>query len=478
MGFTTETFLFIFLPISIIIVVAFSLLIKKVKVTNIVLVILSLFFYAWSGWDTLVVFLALILFVYLLGYLAHGFNKKSDSKTSKKLMAFSVAILVAILFFYKYIPFLIQTFNSISEAKLSVPGAAIPLGISFIIFESISYIIDIYRGDAEPGSLLDTFLFLSFFPKLISGPIVQWKDFHTQVYKRQVDFDKISHGAGRIVIGFAKKAIIADVFGAQISRIETQMTSGGVDTVTMWLRVLLFFFQLYYDFSGYSDIAIGLSEIFGFSIKENFNFPYISQSITEFWRRWHVSLGSWFREYVYIPLGGNRKGNRVYLNLFIVFVLTGIWHGANWTFLVWGVINAVFVVIERLIRDKSWYKTIPAIIKWLFTMAVVFFAWIFFMSPNLSSAFDTFGVMFRYVSGSGLNFTWRYYLTPRIVILLVIAAIGSVCEAGGIRERINTKVWSTKIGWTVKMVLLLLLLVVDILFVVNSTYSPFMYFQF
>jgi alginate O-acetyltransferase complex protein AlgI len=283
-------------------------------------------------------------------------------------------------------------------------------------------------------------------------------------------------GVDRIIIGFAKKAILADTFGTQIQSIEAGITSTGVDAPTMWLRALLYFFQIYYDFSGYSDIAIGLCRIFGFSLKENFNFPYRSRSITEFWRRWHISLGTWFREYVYIPLGGSRRGN-VYMNLFLVFLLTGIWHGANWTFVLWGVLNGILVVVERFIQNKSWYQKIPGVVKWLITMILVFFLWIMFMSTDLSSAVRDYRALFTAVDGSLLNFTWRYYLTKKIVLLLIIAAVGSV--VGGNRLREQAKTWcSTTAGSVIQQVCYLVLFVIALLFVINSSYSPFLYFQF
>lgn len=315
-------------------------------------------------------------------------------------------------------------------------------------------------------------MFLSLFPKLVSGPIVLWKDFQSQIIKREITFEKISSGINRVIIGFAKKAIIADTFGTQIHLINDEIASFGVDTPTMWLRSILYFFQLYYDFSGYSDIAIGLCQIFGFSLKENFNYPYISTSVSEFWRRWHVSLGSWFREYVYIPLGGNQKGN-VYLHLFIVFLLTGIWHGANWTFFLWGGLNGIFVVLERQIGDKNWYRKVPSVIKWCTTMAIIFFAWILFMSTDIYDACNTYIALFSTTGSETLNFTWRYYLSRKIELLLIIAGVGAFPLPKLLRESLDTK-----FGLAVQKAGLLVLFIIEILFIVNSTYSPFVYFQF
>ena len=351
----------------------------------------------------------------------------------------------------------------------------IPIGISFVIFEAISYVVDIYRGDAEAGSLLECLVFLSFFPKLVSGPIVLWKDFRPQLNNRRVKLDEIAEGIDRIIIGLAKKAVIADTLGSRIAAINTGIEYGGVDMGTMWLRALLFFLQLYFDFSGYSDIAIGIGRIFGFRWKENFNYPYLSVSITEFWRRWHISLGTWFREYVYIPLGGNRRGN-VYVNLMIVFLLTGIWHGAGWQFLVWGGIHGLFIVIERALRDRTWYKKTPAVIKWAMTTAIVYFAWIFFMSDTVKAGWESIRGMFE-STGAKLNFTWRYYLTNRSMLFIGLAIIGHLFGLKLIADK-TKRMLDSNVGGVVKRMLLLLLFAVDIMYVVSSTYSPFLYFQF
>ena len=328
MGFTEIIFLFVCLPVSIIIYLISRKVFHCDTICNALLVVLSLLFYLLAGKQTIVIFLMLSVFTYMAGWLAY------DGVT--KRIVFPILLLVGILLFYKSFPLLSKSINGLINTEFISAGELIaPIGLSFVVFESISYVVDIYRKNAEPGTILDCLTFLSLFPKLVSGPIVLWKDFKPQLVNRRVSIEKITSGIDRIIVGYAKKAIIADTFGVQIALINSGIAGTGVDTTTMWLRALLFFFQLYFDFSGYSDIAIGISRIFGFDFKENFNYPYLSKSITEFWKRWHISLGSWFREYVYIPLGGNRKGN-VYLHLMIVFLLTGIWHGTGCQFLAWG----------------------------------------------------------------------------------------------------------------------------------------------
>lgn len=332
MGFTEITFMFVFMPISIIIYVLADRVFNNILVSNTIIAVLSLLFYFWANKKSLLVFAMIVILTYAAGCVAKTETKKDKSNRITKY----ILTLVGILAFYKYITFISDWITSvINEECFDAANIVVPIGLSFVIFSSISYIVDIYRGQADAGSLADCFIYLSFFPKLVAGPIVLWKDFESQLRYRVFSIKQISYGVDRIIIGYAKKAILADTFGYQLALINSSAIDGGVDTLTMWLRGLLFFFQLYFDFSGYSDIAIGLCNIWGFSIKENFNYPYLSMSISEFWRRWHISLGTWFREYVYIPLGGNRQGN-VYIHLMIVFLLTGIWHGSSFNYIIWG----------------------------------------------------------------------------------------------------------------------------------------------
>lgn len=471
MGFTEEAFLFVFLPISLLITLATNR-IEKMWVRNAVCVILSLAFYAWASLDTLALMCIVVICVYFMGRIAAVF-RDVDEKTGRHWVRFLALVCVVFLAYCKYVPAVIEALSQVTGAAISFRAVAATIGVSFTTFEAVSYLVDIYRGDATPGSLLDSACFLLLFPKLVSGPIVLWKDFQPQLKERSAGADQVAAGIDRIIVGYAKKAIIADTLGAQISLIAS---ASGMDAPTMWLKALLYFFQIYYDFSGYSDIAIGICKVMGFRLKENFCFPYTSTSVTEFWRKWHISLGTWFREYVYIPWGGNRTGN-VYLHLIGVFLLTGIWHGASWTFVLWGVAHGVAVVFERYLRNKSWYTKIPALVKWALTVAFVYFAWILFMSEDIASALNCYRLMFAGAGDQLLNFTWRYYLTRKIVIMLGIAGIGAV--AGAVRLPEKVRMWGST-GWRtgVYRVLLLVLLVIDMMFVVNSTYSPFIYFQF
>ncbi len=475
MSFTELTFVFVLLPLTVISALALKWL-KSEKLKNILILILSLGIFIYYSPESLLVLILFILFVYLLGQLVY--TARTDARNKKKWMIVAVSSLVFVLAYSKYFPAILAWWNGFKIWKITYTELISIAGISFITFSGISYIVDIYRGNATPGSLPDAALYLSFFPKFVSGPIVLWKDFQEEMKHTRYSVEKLSSGLSRIIIGFAKKLLIADTLGAHIAFIHS-MAPNGIDRGTNWLIAIAYFFEIYYDFSGYSDIAIGLSDLFGFNLKENFNFPYISTSITEFWRRWHISLGTWFREYVYIPLGGNRTGN-VYVNLFIVFLLTGIWHGANYTFILWGLAHGIIIILERAVKDKTWYKKIPSVIKWFFTMFFVFLAWILFMSPDIESAGSIYQALFTHTKGS-VDFTWRYFGSRKILTVILIAGLGALLGLLDKRESLKKKVsdFFSKpyIVW-IKYALLLALLILDILFLVNSSYSPFIYMQF
>ena len=475
MGYTEYVFLFAFLPFSIVLYILVSQF-KNAKLNNSVLIILSLLFYSWGSFSTVLLFLLFIFIAYLLGNLIYYVKKSETPEITRVWMLAAAAVPVLFLVYSKYAGYILAITNRFTGLSLSAGNPVVLIGISFITFEAVSYITDIFRGDAEPGTFLDVMVFFSLFPKLVSGPIVLWKDFSPQTGRRDFLPGQVEQGINRIIIGYAKKAVIADSLGAVIAEINLKIAAGGFDSGTIWLKSLLYFFEIYYDFAGYSDIAIGICSIFGFRLKENFNFPYISTSVTEFWRRWHISLGTWFREYVYIPLGGNRKGN-VYLNLFIVFMLTGIWHGENMTFILWGIMHGICIVTERIIRNKKWYTGTPVIIRWLITMFIVYLGWILFMSESCQQAAQTILALFgRGVSGSP-DFTWQYFLRLKVILLLVIAVAGSLIGAVRFPESWKSILCSDK-TLIIRRALFLLLFAVDILFIINSTYSPFIYFQF
>lgn len=470
MGFTETTFFFVLLPASIILYLFTDCVFHNNKINNILLGVFSLFFYFWAQREAFLIFIAICVFTYMAGIMV-------EEGKEKKKIAFSVLVLIGVLLFYKYISLLISIINTMLNREIfTIRNLIVPIGLSFVVFESISYIVDIYRGNAAAGTLLDCLVFLSLFPKLVSGPIVLWKNFYSQLKDRKASIDQVTVGIDRIIIGYAKKLIIADALGAQIVLINNGIAIDGVDIPTIWLRAVIYFFQIYYDFSGYSDIAIGLCNIYGFSLQENFRYPYLSKSVSEFWRRWHISLGTWFREYVYIPMGGNRKGN-VYVHLLIVFLLTGIWHGVGINFVLWGGIHGIFVLIERAVQEKNWYRKIPACIKWLLTTVIVFFAWIMFMSKDIVSMGQSFSGMFVPMTTDTINYTWKYYFSRKIVMLLLAGVLGHLYGIPKIQRSIQSALQDS-IGLIVKRILLLALFVVDIVFLVNASYTPFLYFQF
>ena len=477
MGFTEVTFLFVFLPLSIILYLAADRIFHQAKLNNALLVILSFIFYYWAQKEAVLFVVLTGLFIYLSGQMLEKREDEEPNGGRRKKLRLPIIVLIGVLVFYKYGALAASWINGMAKMTLvSIGGLIVPIGLSFMMFEAVSYLVDIYRGDARPGSLLECFTFLSLFPKIVSGPIVLWKDFQPQLNDRRSTGEQITAGIDRIIIGYAKKAILADTLGAQIALINSGMAGGGVDVPTMWLRAILYFFQLYFDFAGYSDIALGLCRIFGFSVKENFHYPYLSTSISEFWRRWHISLGAWFREYVYIPLGGNRRGN-VYAHLLIVFVLTGLWHGTGLQFLIWGLFHGLLILLERAVRSQAWYQRIPGVFKWIFTMACVLFGWVLFMSKDLPAAMQAYRSMFVPMTAGPVNFTWRYYLSNRTFLFLMIAVIGQAFGLEKLKDR-TRKALDSSVGTVIKRVSLLLLFVVDILYVVNATYSPFLYFQF
>lgn len=468
MAFTTVSFIFFFLPLSIILYFISSLT-KKDWIKNSVLVLVSLIFYMSAGIKISFLILGFITIVYLMGYSLEKFRNFFN----KKIVLY-LTFVVLVLGYFKFASIIFKMFSQINIISLTFSNIVVPVGISFIVFESISYLVDIYQEKAKAGNYLDVLLFFLFFPKVVSGPIVLWQDFYPQIHKRKVSIDQFYQGIERIMMGFAKKSIIADPVGVVVVNIISN-SKNGIDVLSAVGGILCYFVQIYYDFSGYSDIAIGVSKLFGFEFKENFNFPYTATSLTQFWRKWHISLGTWFRNYIYIPLGGNRR--HVYLNLFIVFMLTGIWHGSTWNFILWGLLHAIVILFERLVKDKKWYINIPNWIKWVGLMIFIMFTWTIFMIPSMSQIKIYLLSLVGKPAGS-VYLTYQYYFNTKVLLTLVIGLVGAWL---GNHKLLNTiKEYSTvnPIGTIIRFSVLLLVFVVAIIFMINSTYSPFLYFQF
>lgn len=481
MLFTNFIFLFVFFPLCVGGYLILWVIQKKIgkmnlRIGDIFLILASLVFYGWAKLDGILYLCVYILLVYVMGKIVE--KKGSSVNKSQTVAGIAVLVLAGILYFYKYINFTLQSLNDILQTNFTLFYLLVPLGISFITFSAISYVVDIHRGNGTAGNLLDVALYLSFFPKAVSGPIVLWKDFQPQIGGRTVNDVRFIYGLNRIMSGYAKKVLLADSFGAMVSDIQQNFVSG-MDLPTAWWCALLYMLQIYYDFAGYSDIALGLGELFGFRFKENFYFPYVSASITEFWRRWHISLGTWFREYIYIPLGGNRKGKgRTLVNLFIVFLVTGIWHGAGWNYILWGVLNGMCMLIERCIRDKKFYVRIPYAVKWGVTMFIVLVSWEIFRLTSLSEGADFLGIMFGVTEFSLVNFTFAYYFTPKMITLVVIGILGATVFHKKCFYDIYSKVNESGILFVIQEVILFGIMILTVMFMVNSTYSPFIYFQY
>ena len=509
MVFTTAFFFFSFLPVSILCyffihrlerVCALAIL-RKLRLSDWILIVYSIVFYSWTCFNNISKLCCYIFIVYLLAFLIWigkpsvksllivGNNADwqcidkngqhmSHAGKSRMLYILGLLLVLSALFYYKYFNFTIDNLNALFELGMKDKTILAPLGISFITFSAISYLADVFTGKAKPGSLIDCALYITFFPKVVSGPIVLWRDFAGELPKRVISVDNCVDGVNRIIIGFAKKLILADMFGLYISEIE-RSGAYGIDCTTAWLSALLYMLQIYYDFAGYSDIAIGLAKITGFDFKENFNFPYRSRSISEFWRRWHISLGTWFKEYVYIPLGGSRVSkNRTLLNLAIVFALTGIWHGANWTYILWGSINGIMVIIERVAENKRFYQKTPDILKWLFSMFVTLICWELFRFHHIKDFWNWVLIAIGHITYPSVNFTWEYFLDCRLLVLVVIGILGATVLGRSSVQEFLHKYESSQAYFILREMMLLALFAVSILCMINSTYSPFIYFQY
>lgn len=461
MVFSSGVFLLVFLPITFIVNLFLS-----TKQSNIWLLIASLLFYAWG--EPFFVFL-MILSIIVNWLVGMGIGK-CEGKLKSLILTLGIVFDLGFLGYYKYAGFAVSLLNRLAHHEImSVPQIALPIGISFFTFQAISYIVDVYRKDTEYSkSVVNVALYIAFFPQLIAGPIVKYRDINQQIEKRQANWVKVSNGFRRFIYGLAKKVLISNVLGLCVDTIYSNDLSF-IDYKVAWIGALAYTFQIYYDFSGYSDMAIGLGKMFGFDILENFNYPYVSKSISEFWRRWYISLGSWFREYLYIPLGGNRKGEiRTYINLCIVFFLTGLWHGANLTFVFWGLYHGFFRIIERLGFDK-WLKK-HNVLATIYCFLVVNFGWVIFRSTSIINSLRYLARMilpFKYNNSTLEMYT---FLNLKVVFIGVVAILGAGCVPKKIADK-----WKNSIPEAIYCVVLLILCLASI---ASNTYNPFIYFQF
>jgi len=470
MVFSSSIFLFFFLPL---VIVGYYLLKENYRVYFLMLA--SLFFYAWGEPKYVLIMLLSIVINYSFGLFIYTSITAQKKILAKVLLFLSVICNLGILFYFKYLDFSIKIINRVFNSDLVLRNIVLPIGISFFTFQGMSYVIDLYRQKVkvQKNPCLLAF-YISFFPQLIAGPIVRYIDIEKQIYKRDESVEKFVSGMRRFIIGLAKKLVIANSMGYVSDLIFANLAVENT-AATTWLGVICYTFQIYFDFSGYSDMAIGLGRMFGFEFLENFNYPYISKTITEFWRRWHISLSSWFRDYVYIPLGGNRKGN-VYANLFIVFVLTGFWHGASFNFLVWGLWHGLFLIIERLFKAREVKNKNFAPLRCALTMFIVVIGWVFFRSHGLRYALSYLGIMFGIIRPENVGATIWYYLSPKVILMLCLSVFAStpILKQAGNFFKIQDNVMIKKIT----LILLLVLFFVCIVIVTSTSYNPFIYFRF
>lgn len=464
MVFSSSIFLFIFLPTTLL---GYFMIRKELK--NVFLLCMSLLFYAY-GEPKIVLLMIILSFLNYIYALALTYLKK----ISRIVLIIAIFTNLGILFYYKYYDFAIQNINYIFHTNLSIKNIALPIGISFFTFQGISYILDVYMDKATAQkNPLNVLLYISLFPQLIAGPIVRYSEITQQINKREESIEKIAYGIHRFIVGLFKKVIISNNFAIIVDTIfdsDIRLLS----ILTAWQGIIFYAIQIYYDFSGYSDMAIGLGKIFGFDFLENFNYPYISKSVTEFWKRWHISLSLWFRDYIYIPLGGNRKGN-IYLNLFIVFLITGFWHGASWNFIFWGIWHGCFIVLERVRKLHSKKSNIP--LGQIYTMLVVLIGWVLFRSSNLSQTI----LYLRSMFGLNRNFfidQQAIFFIKENIILLFISIIGCTPAIKILKGRYETYIIFKRIFIILETVGLGILLLVCISYIVNNSYNPFIYFNF
>ncbi len=443
----------------------------RLKFQNFMLVVFSLFFYAWGEPK----YIFLMLFSVLINF---SFGLLIEQKKQKSLLlALCVAANLLLLGYFKYFNFFVEIWNQLagSTAQLSVKTVALPIGISFYTFQALSYVVDVYRGENRAQkSFLYMMLYISFFPQLIAGPIVKYHDIERQIEDRRVTLDDFCYGIKRFILGLGKKVILSNTF-AEVVDLAFAYHPANLSRRLLWGTAILYMLQIYFDFSGYSDMAIGLGKMFGFSFQENFLLPYTATSIRDFWRKWHVSLSSWFREYVYIPLGGNRKGTvRTYINLVAVFFLTGIWHGAGWTFIIWGFYHGFFNILERCFLGKWMGKGRWNILEHIYTLFVVLIGWVIFRAPTFSYALDYIRYMF--VPHECMLQAERFFST-KVTLYMIIGILGSGIVQRLLRQKNFRFAADSRIslagmaGYMAVMWLSLMLLV-------NNTYNPFIYFRF
>ena len=470
MLFSSTTFLFIFLPT---VLLFYYVFLRKTSLRNYLLLIASLGFYAWGEPIYVFLMLASVSVNYLLG-LFIGRSQKASGR--KFILILGVLFNLGILFHFKYLNFVADNLSALLGVTISVPKLPLPIGISFFTFQAMSYVIDVYRKTTEvQRNPLYLALYVSFFPQLIAGPIVRYNTIAEQIQERTVTFDKFQSGIFRFIQGFAKKILLSNIMSLTAERVFSLATNGELSVALAWLGALAYTFQIFFDFSGYSDMAIGLGRMFGFEFEENFRFPYLSRSVSEFWNRWHISLGQWFRDYVYFPLGGSRvsKG-KLPRNLFVVWLLTGIWHGAAWQFILWGIGYGVLISIEKLTGFPKCLKNPVAIAGYgCFTFLTVVLGWVLFGSYNFSGALYQIGAMFGH-NATGIWDGLCTFTLQEYGMYYLLAALFSTPLPGKLFGLIKRGTFY----YIAEAVVYMLLLLISVSFLFMGAHNPFIYFHF
>lgn len=460
MIFSSSLFLFIFLPI---LLCVYYLSAEKYK--NMILLIASLIFYAWGEPKNVLIMLLSITVNYMLGIWIEEYIS-----ARKVFLMITIIYNIGILFIFKYLNFGVEIFNVLGGGrKITIPQITLPIGISFYTFQTLSYVVDVYRGHVKAQrKLLNLALYVSLFPQLIAGPIVRYKDVESQINRRETSLEKMYVGIIRFAIGFSKKILLADQLAVLVDIIFAREYPS---IIASWIGIIAYTLQIFFDFSGYSDMAIGLGKMFGFDFLENFDYPYMSKTIKEFWRRWHMSLGTWFRDYLYIPLGGSKRGRlRTYINLFVVFSLTGLWHGASFNFIVWGGFYAILLIIERIGLGKIFEK-LPVWMGHIYSIFAIMIGWVFFRSDGLESAINYFLSMFVPTGRDIANFNFimngKYWAC---IIIGIFFSMPHIRLKAFIEEK-NGRFIVYNFG-------IIIMFLIAICYMVGSGYSPFLYFRF
>jgi alginate O-acetyltransferase complex protein AlgI len=487
MVFSSPIFLFLFLPI--LLGLYFTV---RTELRNPVLLLGSLFFYLWGEGRYVTVLLVSIVMNYVFGLWLERTSGRGRG-AARRVLTLAVAANLALIAVFKYANFLVDNLNlglaALSFRPIHLAPVHLPLGISFFTFQALSYVVDVYRRDVRAQrSLLDFALYKTLFPQLIAGPIVRYRDVASELTERTVAFEAFAEGIRRFILGLAKKMLLANPLAVAADGVFG-VPADGLTPGLAWLGIVCYSLQIYFDFSGYSDMAIGLGRMFGFTFPENFDYPYVARSVTEFWRRWHLSLSSWFRDYLYIPLGGNRRGPvRTYINLVIVFFLCGLWHGASWTFIAWGVLHGAFLVAERMGLGRR-LEALWAPLRHMYLLAVVGLAWVFFRAATLTYAFAYLAALAGFAHGTGIEFSPRTYWNAELVLALSVAMVAAMpvlswwaavrsaalARLAGV-PRLASACMTTLALLTVAVQMVLL--VASVAQLASGTHNPFIYFRF